>query len=78
MGECINVLKSGFLKFKPIHLRHDCHLAVTGWGKLHIADPSDFVTKVKQINSQSDLIWMTSFAAPSYLTIRSSANIILI
>ena len=33
--------------------------------------PGDFVTKVKQINSQSDLIWMTSFAGPSYLTIRS-------
>ena len=26
----------------------------------------DFVTKVKQINSQSDLIWMTSFAGPSH------------
>ena len=34
--------------------------------------------KVKQINSQSDLIWMSSFAGPSYLTIRSSVYIILI
>ena len=34
--------------------------------------------KVKQINSQSDLIWMMSFAGPSYLTIRSSVYIILI
>ena len=30
-----------------------------------------FVTKVKQINSQSDLISMSSFAGLSYLTIRS-------
>ena len=30
--------------------------------------PGDFVTKVKQINSQSDLIWMSSFAGPFYLT----------
>ena len=40
--------------------------------------PDDFATKVKQINSQSDLIWMSSFAGPSYLTIRSSVYIILI
>ena len=40
--------------------------------------PGDFATKVKQINSQSDLIWMLSFAGPSYLTIRSSVHIILI
>ena len=40
--------------------------------------PGDFVTKVKQINSQLDLIWMLSFAGPSYLTIRSSVHIILI
>ena len=40
--------------------------------------PGDFVTEVKQINSQSDLIWITSFAGLSYLTIRSSVNIILI
>ena len=40
--------------------------------------PGDLVTKVKQINSPSDLIWMTSFAGPSYLTIRSSVYIILI
>ena len=38
--------------------------------------PGDFATKVKQINSQSDLIWMSSFAGPSYLTIRSSVYII--
>ena len=37
--------------------------------------PGDFVTKVKQINSQSDLILMSSFAGPSYLTIRSSVYI---
>ena len=34
--------------------------------------PGDFVTKVKQINSQAGLISMSSFAGPSYLTIRSS------
>ena len=33
---------------------------------------------MKQINSQSDLISMLSFAGPSYLTIRSSVCIILI
>ena len=40
--------------------------------------PGDFVTKVKQINSPSDLISMRSFVGPSYFTIKSSANIILI
>ena len=39
--------------------------------------PGDFVKKVKQINNQSDLISMSSFAGPSYLTIRSSVYIIL-
>ena len=29
-------------------------------------------------NSQSGLIWITSFAGPSYLTIRSSVYIILL
>ena len=38
----------------------------------------DFLTKVKQINSQSDLISMTNFAGPSQLTISSSAYIISI
>ena len=40
--------------------------------------PGDFVTKVERINNQSDLTWMTSFAGPSYLTIRFSVYIILI
>ena len=40
--------------------------------------PDDFITKVKQINSQSDLISMSSFAGLSYLTIRFSVCIILI
>ena len=40
--------------------------------------PGDFATIVKQINSQSDLIWMSSFAGPSDITIRSSVHIILI
>ena len=35
----------------------------------------DFVTKVKQINNQSDFIWVSSFAGPSHLTIRSSVYI---
>ena len=35
-----------------------------------------FDTKVKQINSQSDLISMSSFTGPSYLTIKSSVCII--
>ena len=38
----------------------------------------DFATNVKQINNQSDLIWMSSFAGPSYLAIRFSVYIILI
>ena len=41
-------------------------------------NPGDFVTNVKQINSQSDLTWMSSFACPSYVTVRSSLYIILI
>ena len=40
--------------------------------------PGDFIMKVKQINSQSDLISMSSFAGLSYLTIRFSVCIILI
>ena len=40
--------------------------------------PGDFATKVKQINSQSDLTSMSSLASPSYLTIRSSVYMILI
>ena len=40
--------------------------------------PGDIVTNVTQINSQSDLISMLSFAGPSYLTIRSSVYMILI
>ena len=40
--------------------------------------PGDFATKVKQISSQSGLIWMSNFAGPSYLTIGSSVYIILI
>ena len=38
--------------------------------------PCDFVTKVKQINSQSDLISMSSFAGSCYLIVRSSVYII--
>ena len=34
-----------------------------------IKDPGDFVTNVKQINSQSDLIWMRSL--PARLTSQS-------
>ena len=33
--------------------------------------PDDFATKVKQIHGQSDLIWMSCFTGPSYLTITS-------
>ena len=40
--------------------------------------PGDFATKVKQINSQSDLIYMSRFAGQSYLTTTSSIYIILI
>ena len=43
-----------------------------------LAFQGDFETKVKQTNSQSDLISMSNFAGPSYLTIRSSVYIILI
>ena len=41
------------------------------------SQPGDFVTKVKRINSKSDLISLLSFASPSHLTIRSSVYIIL-
>ena len=40
--------------------------------------PGDFVTNVQHIKSQSDLISKSSFAGPSYLTIRSFVYIILI
>ena len=40
--------------------------------------PGDFVTNVKQINSQSNLTSMSNFGSPSYLTVRSSLFIILI
>ena len=43
-----------------------------------VSYPGDFITKVKQVNSQSDIVSMSSFAVPSYLTIRSSVCIILI
>ena len=39
-------------------------------------NPGDFVTKMKQINSQSDSFSMSSFAGLTYLTIRSSVYII--
>ena len=38
--------------------------------------PGDCITKVKQINSQSDLISMSNFAGLSHLTIRFSVYII--
>ena len=50
-------------------------------GKVYLAVtkyPGDFVTNVTQINSQSDLISMLSFAGPSYLTIRPYVCMILI
>ena len=40
--------------------------------------PADFITNMTQINSQSELISMSSLASPSYLTIRSSVYMILI
>ena len=43
-----------------------------------ISCPGDFITTVKQINSHSDLISMSIFSVPSYLTIISSVCIILI
>ena len=47
-------------------------------GRFLCSLPDDFIMKVKQINSQSDLISMSSFAGLSYLTIRFSVCIILI
>ena len=41
-------------------------------------DPGDFLTKVKQIDSQSDLISMSNFASPIVIRIRSSVYIISI
>ena len=43
-----------------------------------VSPPGDFVTKMKQINSQSDFIWRSSFAGPSYLTIRLSSVYIIL
>ena len=40
--------------------------------------PGDFVPKVEQIKSHSNLISISNFASPSNLTIRSSVDIILI
>ena len=40
--------------------------------------PGDFATKVKQINSHTDLIRMLSFDGPPYLTVKFSVYIILI
>ena len=53
-----------------------CH--VQGCTLFWIYFPGDFITKVKQINSQSDLISMSTFAGLSYLTIRLSVCTILI
>ena len=41
-------------------------------------NPGDFVTNATQINSQSDLISMSSSAGLSYLAVRSSVYMILI
>ena len=43
-----------------------------------ILNPGNFVTKAKQIDSQSNLISMLNFIGPSYLIIRSSVYTILI
>ena len=43
--------------------------------QINFHDPGDFLTEVKQINSQSDLISMSNFAGPSYLTVRPSVYI---
>ena len=59
---------------RQIQIQKSCLTAVSQG----IQNPGDFVSNVKQINNQSDLIWMTSFAGPSYFTIRSSVYIILI
>ena len=51
-------------------------------GRIHdgaITLPGDnIIMKVKQVNSQSDLISVSSFAGPFYLKVRSSVCIILI
>ena len=49
-----------------------------GHSEVESSTPGDFFTNVTQINSQSDLISMSSFAGPSYLTIRSSVYMILV
>ena len=55
-------------------------LALGTWIKTNVNKfaPGDFVTNVKQINSQSDLTSISSFAGPSYFTVRSSLYTILI
>ena len=40
---------------------------VGSWDLMPERLPGDFITKVKQIDSQSDLTSMSSFAVPSYL-----------
>ena len=49
--------------------------AIHGMNEIY---PGDFVTNMKQINGQSYLISMSSFAGPSYLSIRSSVCMIWI
>ena len=47
-------------------------LKIVEWEVAFSLHSRDFATRVTEINIQSDLIWMSSFAGPSYLTIRSS------
>ena len=61
-------LTTCYIKLR-VQIHHDIFTEIT--------QPGNFVMNVKQINSQSNLTSMTSFAGPSYLTIRSYVYIIL-
>ena len=85
----IPVPRSSTEKWPVINKPNTHHALTVKWtedkssNKLKVSTKSmcylgDFVTLVKQINSESDLILMSTFAGPSYFTVRSSVFIILI
>ena len=55
------------MPLKILFLKECCASDVFG-----ARNPGDFATEVTQINCQSDLTRISSFAGPSYFTIRSS------
>ena len=72
------VINSDSCKGQPTRKFITLKVALLGIKIAHKRQPGDFVKNVRQINSQSDLTSMSSFAGPSYLTVRSSLYIISI